>query len=71
VVYEKIVWFQCRGIALTLWSNECFKHIGALVGTLVKVDEGTVSKEVLEYARLPIRIPLGEEARPTKISENK
>jgi len=52
---------------LALWSNQCFEHIRVLVGTLVEVDEGTVSKEVLEYARLHIRIPLREETRLMKI----
>jgi len=66
VVAEKIAWFRCRGIPLTLWSNQCFEHIGALIGKLEAVDEGTVSKEVLEYARLRIRLQLGEEARLTK-----
>ncbi|XP_068501378.1 uncharacterized protein [Phaseolus vulgaris] len=57
-VSEKIVWFRCRGIPLALWSNQCFERIGALLGKLVEVDERTISKEVLEYARLSIRIPL-------------
>ena len=62
-VSEKIAWFRCRGLPLALWSNQCFERIGGLVGKLVKIDEGTISKEVLEYARLCIRIPLGEEVR--------
>jgi len=65
-VSEKIASFRCRGILLTLWSNQCSKRIGALIGTLVEVDEGTISKEVLEYARLCIRIPLGEEVKLEK-----
>jgi len=40
--------------------------LGVLVGTLVEVDEGTVSKEVLEYSRLRMRIPLGKEVRLVK-----
>ncbi|KAK7356785.1 hypothetical protein VNO80_16061 [Phaseolus coccineus] len=61
VVSEKMAWFRCRGIPLALWSNQCFEPIGDLVATLVEVDTGTVSKEVLEYARLRTKIPLGEE----------
>ena len=65
-IFEKIAWFRCRGISLALWINQCFECIGVLVGTLVEVDEGIISKEVLEYARLCIRIPLGEEVRLAK-----
>ncbi|KAK7378746.1 hypothetical protein VNO80_04193 [Phaseolus coccineus] len=66
VVSEKIVWFRCRGIPLPLSSNQCFERIGAIVGTLVEVDVGTISKMVLEYTRLRIKIPSGEEVRTTK-----
>lgn len=51
---------------MALWINQCFERIGALVGALVEVDEGTISKEVLEYARLCIRIPVDEEVRLAK-----
>jgi len=66
VVPEKFVWVWCRGISLSLWSNQYFERIGALVGTLVEVDEVTITREVLEYARLRIRILVGEEARSVK-----
>ncbi|ESW12638.1 hypothetical protein PHAVU_008G129600, partial [Phaseolus vulgaris] len=59
-------WFRCRGIPLALWSNKSFAHIGAMIGNLEEVDEETVSKEVLEYARLRIRLSLGEEVTQVK-----
>ena len=37
-----------------------------MIGNLEEVDEETVSKEVLEYARLRIRLSLGEEVTQVK-----
>ncbi|KAK7348114.1 hypothetical protein VNO80_22663 [Phaseolus coccineus] len=62
----RIAWFRCRGISLALWNNQCFERIGALLGTLIEADDGTVSKDVLDYARLRIRIPFGEGERSVK-----
>ncbi|KAK7378163.1 hypothetical protein VNO80_03600 [Phaseolus coccineus] len=51
MVAEKYVWVRCRGIPLKLWSSQCFELIGALVSSLIKVEEATTSREVLEFAR--------------------
>ncbi|KAK7354190.1 hypothetical protein VNO80_19649 [Phaseolus coccineus] len=40
--------------------------LGALVGTFIEVDEACVAKDVLEYVRLCVSIPLGGEAKLDK-----
>jgi len=49
-----------------LWSKPCFELIGALVTTLVKIDEVTTERDVLEYARLHVSIPVGEAVNMVK-----
>jgi len=65
VAVDKLVWVRCRGLPLKLWNSECFKHIAALLGTLVEVDEATIALEELEYARFKIRVSVGCEAKLT------
>lgn len=58
-VHERFVWVRCRGISLHLWSRHCFESVGALVGKVVEVDRETLAREVLEYVRLRVSIPVG------------
>ncbi|KAK7357685.1 hypothetical protein VNO80_16980 [Phaseolus coccineus] len=53
-VNERYAWVRCRGIPLQLWSRQCFKCIRALVGKMVEVDQATLAREVLEYARFRV-----------------
>jgi len=72
VAVDKLVWVRCRGLPLKLWNSDCFKHIVALLGTLVEIDEATLALEELEYARFKIRVSVGCEAKITsymKINE--
>ncbi|ESW34547.1 hypothetical protein PHAVU_001G161800 [Phaseolus vulgaris] len=72
VAVDKLVWVRCRGLPLKLWNTDCFKHIAALLGTLIEVDEATMALEELEYARFKIRVSVGCEAKITsymKINE--
>ena len=66
VAVDRIVWVRCRGLSLKLWNSDCFKHIAALLGSLVEVDEVTSTLEKLEYARFKIRVPVGCEAKLTR-----
>ena len=66
MVGEKFVWVRCRGILLTLWSSRCFEFIGSLVGSLVEVDDATITREVVEFARLRVKIPVGRDAKMVK-----
>jgi len=59
------VWVRCRGLPLKLWNYDCFKHITALLGTLIEVDEATLALEEMEYARFRIRVSVGCEAKIT------
>ena len=72
VAVDNLVWVRCRGLPLKLWNYDCFKHIAALLGTLIEVDEETLALEELEYARFRIRVTVGCEAKITsymKINE--
>jgi len=64
VAVDKLVWVRCRGLPLKLWNVDFFKHVAALLGTLVEVDEATLALE-LEYARFKIRVSVGCEAKLT------
>ncbi|KAL9276509.1 hypothetical protein ACSQ67_025953 [Phaseolus vulgaris] len=41
VAVDNLVWVRCRGLPPKLWNYDCFKHIAALSGTLIEVDEET------------------------------
>jgi len=54
-----IVWVRCFGLPLPAWNRDCFtKVIGELSKTamMVSVDEASLTWEVLEYARLKVRV---------------
>jgi len=56
---HRIVWVRCFGLPLPAWNRECFtKVIGELsrAATVVSIDEATLTWEVLEYARLKVRV---------------
>ncbi|QCE09557.1 hypothetical protein DEO72_LG10g778 [Vigna unguiculata] len=48
-----------RGLPLNLWSQQCFGKVVATLGTLITVDEKTISWECLEYARLLVKVSIG------------
>ena len=58
-IQNKLVWVRCRGLPLNLWSQQCFGKIVAPVGTLVSIDEKTLTWECLEFARLNVKVPIG------------
>ena len=56
---HRIVWVRCDGLPLPMWNKECFaKVIGELPreAAVVSIDEATLTWEVLEYARLQVRV---------------
>ncbi|KAK7368232.1 hypothetical protein VNO80_10256 [Phaseolus coccineus] len=59
IVRERFAWVRCKGFPLQLWSRHCFECVGALVGKVVEVDQATLAREVLEYVRLRVSIPVG------------
>jgi len=63
VAVDKLVWVRCRGLPLKLRNTDCFKHIAALMGTLIEVDKATLELEELKYARFKIRVFVGCEAK--------
>ena len=62
-VEDKHVCVRCRRIPLKFWNKQCFEQVATLVGSLVEVEIATLEQEVLEYARLKVRVPLVGEAR--------
>jgi len=56
---HKFVWVRCYGVPLPFWNRDCFtKVLGELStsASLMSIDDSTLSWEVLEYARLRVRI---------------
>jgi len=56
---HRVVWVRCYGVPLQCWSEDCFtKVIGELYKTasLVLVDALTLSWDVVEYARMKVRL---------------
>jgi len=56
---HRVVWVRCYGVPLHLWNTDCFtKVIGEIstMASLVSIDELTLSWEVVEYARLKVRL---------------
>jgi len=55
----RCVWVRCFGVPLPVWNKDCFtKVIGAMSreAEVVVVDEDTLSWEVVEFARVNIRV---------------
>jgi len=52
LLYERGAWVRCYGIPLHAWNIRFFALIASCKGRLLKVDECTVNKVRLEYARL-------------------
>lgn len=56
------VWVRCTRVPLSVWNKVCFNKVVDHIATLIGVDEATLAWENIEYARLKIRIPLGDSA---------
>jgi len=65
-VSGKVAWVRIRGLPLMFWNRQCFELIGELVGKFIEVDEATEAREILEFARLRIKIPAGGNANVVK-----
>ncbi|KAK8467808.1 hypothetical protein PHAVU_007G156800 [Phaseolus vulgaris] len=65
-VSGKVAWVQIRVLPLMFWNRQCFELIGELVGKFIEVDEATEAREILEFARLRIKIPAGGNANVVK-----
>ncbi|KAK8470298.1 hypothetical protein PHAVU_004G105300, partial [Phaseolus vulgaris] len=63
---HRSVWVRCYGLPLPAWNRDCFsKVIGELsrAATVEAIDEATLNWEVLEYARLRVRVPIAGSVR--------
>jgi len=52
LLYERGAWVRCYGIPLHAWNISFFALIASFIGRLLKVDECSVNKVRLDYARL-------------------
>ena len=56
---HKTVWVRCYGLPLAFWNRDCFSKVIGLMApsaTLKAVADSTMSWELLEYARIQVRI---------------
>lgn len=66
---HKSVWVRCYGLPLPFWNRDCFaKVIGVLdlSATLVSIDNSFMSWEILEFARLQVRMLISGNTRMVK-----
>ncbi|XP_057418659.1 uncharacterized protein LOC130712860 [Lotus japonicus] len=52
---HRVTWLRCFGIPLHLWNHICFSTLIASFGSLVALDDATLSFDRVEFARLRIR----------------
>jgi len=65
-VNNRIIWVRCFGLPIQVWNRDCFTKVireFAKSATVVAVDEASLSWEVLEYARLKVRVQNGGSVR--------
>ena len=55
-IKERFVWVRCRGIPLQFWCYQCFINLGVYVGEVIQIDEATLKKETLEFARFRVKV---------------
>jgi len=56
---HKTVWVRCYGLSFAFWNRDCFTKVIGLMApsaTLKAVADSTTSWELLEYARIQVRI---------------
>ncbi|XP_068503600.1 uncharacterized protein [Phaseolus vulgaris] len=56
---HRIVWVRCYGLPLPVWNKECFAKVMGVLSreaAVVSIDEATLTWEVLEYARVQVRV---------------
>ncbi|GAU27365.1 hypothetical protein TSUD_55180 [Trifolium subterraneum] len=54
VVYERGAWVRCYGVPVHAWNNIFFAELAESQGRLLQVDDCTLKKERMDYARLLI-----------------
>jgi len=55
VADHRFAWIRCYGLPFPLWNKECFEKVLGEEASLVSIDMGTLTWEILEYARLQVR----------------
>nr|ABN08666.1 RNA-binding region RNP-1 (RNA recognition motif) [Medicago truncatula] len=57
VQYEMGAWVRCYGVPLHAWNDIFFLELAATCGRLLKIDDVTVNKDRMDYARFLIATP--------------
>jgi len=52
--YERGAWIRCYGVPLHAWNDIFFLELASTRGRLLKIDDATVKKEKMDYARFLI-----------------
>ena len=52
----RLVWVSILGLPLHLWGRNLFKRFGDFCGRFVAVDENTVERRNLQWARVLVKI---------------
>lgn len=61
VNYERGAWVRCFGVPLQAWNNIFFLELVTTQGRLLKIDDCTINKDRMDYARFLIATPLLKE----------
>ena len=61
VNYERGAWVRCYGVPIQAWNNIFFLELAATQGLLLKIDDFTINKDRMDYARLLVATPLLKE----------
>jgi len=51
VIYERGAWVRCYGVPLHVWNNIFFLELATTQGRLLKIDDCTINKDRLDFAR--------------------
>jgi len=66
VNYERGAWGRCYGVPLQAWNNIFFLELAATQGRLLKTDDCTINRDMMNYARFLVATPLLKEINVTE-----
>ncbi|KAL2938196.1 Protein SEY1 [Bienertia sinuspersici] len=60
------IWIRFPNLELKYWGSKCLHKLGDSIGTTLKIDQVTLNKERLAYARLLVEVGLNRDL-PDKV----
>ncbi|KAL2900290.1 2 3-bisphosphoglycerate-independent phosphoglycerate mutase [Bienertia sinuspersici] len=55
------IWIRMPNLELKYWGQGCLRKLGDIIGTTLKVDNVTLNKDRLAYARILVEVELDKE----------